>query len=54
MIEKKMLKQNPEIRDIFDEYQDAHMAIANLSNRQEFAKGMRVGTQLIPEMMKPF
>lgn len=43
MVEKKMLEQRPEIKDIFDEYQGATLDVTSLSNRHEFAKGMRVG-----------
>lgn len=47
MIEKKMLEQHPEIKDIYDEYQSATIELTGISNRHEFAKGMRVGAQII-------
>ena len=53
MIEKKMLEQHPEIKDIFDEYQSATIDICNLSNRHEFTKGMKTGAQIILEITKP-
>ena len=51
--ERKMLDQCPDIKETFYEYQDAQIALANLSNRQEFTKGIRIGTQLVLEMIKP-
>lgn len=53
MIEKKMLEQHPEIKGVFDEYQSATIDLTGLSNRHEFAKGMRVGAQIILEIIKP-
>lgn len=53
MIEKKMLEQHPEIKDILDEYQSATIDLTRISNRHEFAKGMRVGAQIILEIVKP-
>lgn len=51
--ERKMLDQCPDIKETFYEYQDAQISLANLSNRQEFTKGIRVGAQLVLEMIKP-
>ena len=51
--ERKMLDKCPDIKETFDEYQDAQIALANLSNRQEFTKGIRIGAQLVLEMIKP-
>lgn len=54
MIERKMLELHPEIKDTFDEYQSATLDVSSLSNHHEFVKGVRVGAQLILEMIKPF
>lgn len=53
MIEKKMLEQRPDIKGVFDEYQGATIDLTYLSNRHEFAKGMRVCAQITLEIIKP-
>ena len=43
----------PDRTDILDEYQSADIELHNLSNRNEFRKGFKVGAQLVLEMIKP-
>ena len=52
-VEKKLLECFPECAEIYDEYQDAQINVTSLAARNEFAKGMRVGAQLILELIKP-
>jgi len=51
--EAKLKKAYPENNEIFDEYQSADIELHNLSNRNEFRKGFKVGAQLVLEMIKP-
>ncbi len=51
--EAELLKAFPDCKDILDEYQSADIDRHNLSNRNEFRKGFRVGAQLVLEMIKP-
>lgn len=51
--ETELLKVFPDCKNIFDEYQSADIDLLNLSNRNEFRKGFRAGTQLVFEMIKP-
>ena len=51
--EAKLKKAYPENNEIFDEYQSADIELHNLSNRNEFHKGFKVGAQLVLEMIKP-
>ena len=51
--EKQLLTRLPECAEFFEEYQDAQIAVTSLAQRYEFAKGMRVGAQLILELIKP-
>lgn len=51
--EAELLKAFPDCKDILDEYQSADIDLHNLSNRNEFRKGFRVGAQLVLEMIKP-
>ena len=53
-VEKKLLECFPECAEIYDEYQDAQINVTSLAARNEFAKGMRVGAQLILELIKPW
>ena len=46
-------KAYPDRTDILDEYQSADIELHNLSNRNEFRKGFKVGAQLVLEMIKP-
>lgn len=51
--EAELLKAFPDCKDILDEYQSADIVLHNLSNRNEFRKGFKVGAQLVLEMIKP-
>lgn len=51
--EAELRKACPDSTDILDEYQSADIDLHNLSNRNEFRKGFKVGAQLIIEMIKP-
>ncbi len=50
---KQLLTRLPECAEFFEEYQDVQIAVTSLAQRYEFAKGMRVGAQLILELTKP-
>ena len=51
--EAELRKAYPDSTDILDEYQSADIDLHNLSNRNEFRKGFKVGAQLVLEMIKP-
>ena len=51
--EAELKKTYPDISDILTEYQSADIDLHNLSNRNEFCKGVKVGAQLVLEMLKP-
>lgn len=51
--EAELKKAFPDSSDILDEYQTADIELHNLSNRNEFRKGFKVGAQLVLEMIKP-
>ena len=51
--ESGLKKAFPDSADILDEYQTADIELHNLSNRNEFRKGFKVGTQLVLEMIRP-
>ena len=51
--EAELKKAYPDSEDILDEYQSADIELHNLSNRNEFRKGFKVGAQLALEMIKP-
>lgn len=51
--ETELRKAYPDCTDILDEYQSADIDLHNLSNRNEFRKGFRAGSQLVLEMIKP-
>ena len=51
--EAELKKVYPDRTDILDEYQSADIELRNLSNRNEFRKGFKVGAQLVLEMIKP-
>ena len=51
--EAELKKAFPDSADILDEYQTANIELHNLSNRNEFRKGFKVGTQLVLEMIRP-
>lgn len=50
--EVKLKKAYPVNDEILDEYQSADIELHNLSNRNEFRKGFKVGAQLVLEMIK--
>lgn len=50
--EAELKKEYPDISDILAEYQSADNDLHAISNRNEFCKGIRVGTQLVLEMIK--
>lgn len=52
-VERKLLESFPDCAEIYDEYQNAQIDVTSLAARSEFAKGMRVGAQLIIELIKP-
>jgi hypothetical protein len=51
--ESKLMNVSPDSKAILDEYQSADIDLHNISNRKEFHNGMRVGAQLVLEMLKP-
>jgi hypothetical protein len=51
--ETALMNVSHDYRSILEEYQSADIDLHNLSNRNEFRKGMRVGAQLVLEMFKP-
>ncbi|MBQ9375199.1 MAG: myb domain-containing protein [Ruminococcus sp.] len=51
--EAELKKAYPDNDEILDEYQSADIELHNLSNRNEFRKGFKVGAQLVLEMLKP-
>ena len=51
--ESALLKTSPEIKELFDKYQDAQLQINSLSSRQEFVNGFRIGAQMALEMINP-
>ncbi len=51
--EAELLKTFPDCKNILNEYQSADIDLHNLSNRNEFRKGFKVGAQLVLEMIKP-
>ena len=51
--EAGLKKAYPDSTEILDEYQSADIELHNLSNRNEFRKGFKVGAQLVLEMIKP-
>lgn len=51
--EAELKKAYPDSADILNEYQSADIDLHNISNRNEFRKGFKVGAQLVLEMIKP-
>lgn len=51
--EEELIKAYPDRTGILNEYQSADIDLHNISNRNEFRKGFRVGAQLVLEMIKP-
>ncbi len=51
--EAKLKKAYPDSIDILNEYQSVDIDLHNISNRNKFRKGFKVGVQLVLEMIKP-
>ena len=51
--EEKLLKECPECKKLFNEYQNAHFDFLTESNYQRFLLGFKVGAQLMEEIKKP-
>ena len=51
--EAELKKAYPDSTGILNEYQSADIDLHNISNRNEFRKGFKVGAQLVLEMIKP-
>lgn len=51
--EAEMKKAYPDSSDILAEYQSADNDLHCISNRNKFCKGIRVGAQLVLEMLRP-
>lgn len=51
--EAELKKAYPDCSDILDDYQSADIDLHNLTNRNEFRKGFKVGAQLVIVMIKP-
>lgn len=52
-IEDKINEASPEVRDLFEKYQDLQNQINALSLYHEFSIGVRLGAQLIEELKIP-
>ena len=51
--ETELLIAFPDCKTMLDEYKSVDIDLHNLSNRNEFHKGFKVGAQLVLEMIKP-
>lgn len=51
--EKKLLNTYPQIKELFDKYQDAQIALISINNRQEFVSGFRIGAKIVLEIIRP-
>ncbi len=51
--EAELRRAYPEGCELLDAYQSADIDLHNLSNRNEFRIGFKVGAQLVLEIMKP-
>ena len=52
-LEVEMLNTYPEIKELLEDYQSAESELTRLSNRSEFRLGVKLGAQLVLEMMRP-
>ena len=52
-LEAEILRTYPEIKELLDDYQSAESELTRLSKRSDFRLGVRLGAQLVLEMMKP-
>lgn len=50
--ENRLLNTYPQIKELFDKYQDAQITLISINNRQEFASGFRIGAQIMLEIAK--
>lgn len=50
--EKELLNTYPQIKELFDKYQDAQIALISINNRQEFVSGFRIGAKMMIELIK--
>ena len=50
--ENALLHTYPEIKEMFDRYQDAQIRLTSFTNRSEFVNGVRVGAQSMLDMLK--
>lgn len=51
--ETELLKNYPQVKELFQKYQDAQIELISINNRQEFLNGFRIGAQIVLEMVKP-
>ena len=51
--ERELKQACEECPDVFAEYQSADMNLHILSNKHEFTQGLRVGAQLVLELLRP-
>jgi len=51
--ETELLKAFPDSKEILDTYQSADIDLHSITNRAEFIRGVKVGAQLILEMLNP-
>ena len=52
-LEAEILSTYPDIKELLDDYQSAESKLTRLSNRIDFRLGVKLGAQLVLEMMKP-
>ena len=52
-LEAEMLNTYPEIKELLEDYQSAESELTRLSNRSDFRLGVKLGAQLVLEMMRP-
>ena len=49
--EAELLKDYPQVKEIFQKYQDAQIELISINNRQEFVNGFRIGAKIALEMI---
>jgi len=47
--ETELLKDYPQVKVLFQKYQDAQIELISINNRQEFVNGFRIGVQIMVE-----
>ena len=50
--EAELIKSYPQVKELFQKYQDAQIELISINNRQEFINGFRIGAQIVLEMLK--